>query len=103
MMLGVHLVHLIRAVKIRHPPYCLNTANATMFMSLRQEQRDKSMLWRRLASFIPLTIAFALVPVVTHAAFTTSITSDGTLPTPTSVSHAANVFNINGGTIRGSN
>src|SRR5437867_5483001 len=41
--------------------------------------------------------------VPSDAAFTTNITSDGKLPTPTSVSKAANVYNINGGTIRGSN
>ena len=62
------------------------------------------MLWRRLAGFIPLTIvSCALMPLVSHSAFTTSITSDATLPTPTSVNHAANVYNINGGTIRGTN
>src|SRR5438093_7346861 len=62
------------------------------------------MLWRRLAGFILLTISSCtLTPLVGHSAFTPSITSDPTLPPPTSVSQAANIYNINGGAIRGTN
>ena len=44
------------------------------------------------------------LPSTADAAFTTNITSDGTLPTPTSVSPpAGNVYDINGGTIKGTN
>jgi filamentous hemagglutinin family protein len=62
------------------------------------------MLWRCVPSSIPLTIALGVfMPAVSDAAFATSITSDGTLPVPTSVSKSSNLYNINGGTIRGSN
>jgi filamentous hemagglutinin family protein len=40
---------------------------------------------------------------ISHAAFTTNITSDGTLPTPTTVTPNGKTYDINGGTIKGTN
>src|SRR5438105_4776477 len=58
-----------------------------------------------LSVFYAILLVAASPPKITDAAFTTNITSDGTLPTPTSVSQAqgSNVYNINGGTIKGTN
>ncbi|THJ14446.1 MAG: filamentous hemagglutinin N-terminal domain-containing protein [Nitrospira sp. CG24C] len=58
-------------------------------------------------SFLLILSALAylllVLPHSSHAQVTTSIAADNSLPTPTTVIQAGNVFNINGGTIHGAN
>ncbi|MDP1769505.1 MAG: filamentous hemagglutinin N-terminal domain-containing protein [Nitrospirota bacterium] len=50
-----------------------------------------------------LSVTEILTPVTSQAQMRSAIVSDGTLPTPTAVTQVGNVYNINGGTIRGGN